>query len=200
MSRSSPLRAALDNPKHTAAVRAEAAILRRNAAKLQRRLQGKTSVVTKKRPGLDVDALQTKYGAKGAQRPRVIEGSFMIPVGASEEAYYRERESCVKAFIQAFEAQGWHWETSTRIEVFPNRYPAYDLKAEIMRPDMVEFSVRAQFVFEKPEPIRVELPPDLLEDQSVRVNVADEELDDAYIEDDKQARALHEPRLHPARG
>jgi hypothetical protein len=40
----------------------------------------------------------------------------------------------------------------------------------------------------------------LLEDQSVRVNVADEELDDAYIEDDKQARALHERRLHPARG
>jgi hypothetical protein len=181
-------------------VRAEAAILRRNSAKLQRRLQGKTSLVTKARPGLDVATLQAKYGAKDAQRPRVIEGSFMIPVGASEETYYRERETCVKAFIEAFEAQGWHWETNTRIQVFPNRYPAYDLKAEVMRPDMVEFSVRAQFVFEKPEPMRIELPPDLLEDQSVRVNVADDELEDAYVEDEKQARALHERRLHPARG
>ena len=200
MSKPSPLRAALDHPKHTAAVRAEAALLKRKADKLQRRLQGNTTVVSKDRPGLDVETLQAKYGAKHAQRPRTIEGSFMIPVGATEDLYYRERERCIKAFIEAFEAQGWHWETNTRIQVFPNRYPAYDLKSEVMRPDMVEFGVRAQFVFRNPEPMRVELPPELLEDQKVRVNVAEEELESEYVAADKKSRDARGTRLHPARG
>ena len=48
--------------------------------------------------------------------------------------------------------------------------------------------------------MRVELPPELLEDQKVRVNVAEEELESEYVAADKKSRDARGTRLHPARG
>lgn len=119
-------------------------------------------------PGLDVAALQQKYGPHTAYWPRELWGTFTAPLGASRAQFERIKYDAVRTWLNHMDREGWQFRSEYRIQVFDGVYPAFDLRDKCARLDMREFRVRACFVKRDPETVRLELDPELLEPFTIR--------------------------------
>ena len=115
-------------------------------------------------PGLDGEALSRKYSSEQrAYHPRILQGTFDVFVPMDWAHYEKRRNHAILRFIDAMDKQGWRWDSTRKITVRPGMYPAVDPITGISLPDRQEFVVEGWFRFEKPEPIRVELEPEVRE-------------------------------------
>ena len=119
-------------------------------------------------PGLDVEALQRKYGPHTAYHPREMCGTFTAPIGASRAQFERIKYQAVKRWLEHMDREGWQFRAEYRIQVYNGVYPAYDLRDKAPRFDLREFQVRACFTKRAPETVRLELDPELLEPFTIR--------------------------------
>ena len=154
---------ALDNPIPTATKRLAKWQKQVDFGNLHRRKTRNVVV-----PGLDVAALSRKYGMEEATKPRLVEGTFTVPIGISPSAYHAIRNDAIKRFIEAMDKQGWEFVPIYRIKVYPGMYPAVDLRDGIPLLDMREMRVHAHFRFRKPEPVKIEIDKRLTEARTVK--------------------------------
>ncbi len=113
-------------------------------------------------PGLDARALSRKYGMEAAARPQLIECTFKVPFGVSRTPYLRYRKRALVRMVQALDKMGYDLVPEMGIRVEKGMYPAVDLRDGKPDPDRREMRILAYFRFRKPEPVRIELPPELL--------------------------------------
>lgn len=109
-------------------------------------------------PGLDARMLRAKYGPDNAGKPRMIEGTFKIPLGTSWNAYLSHRNDCVNRFVNAMDKQGFDVDRSQQIKVYPGIYPAIDVTTSLPDVGSREFVIRGWFRKHNPKTIRLELP------------------------------------------
>lgn len=113
-------------------------------------------------PALDCAALSRKYGMERAYEPKMHEGTFVAPLGIKPDQYQRLRNDMIHRFLDAMDKQGWDFVADQRIQVYPGIYPARDLVSGLDLLDRREMVIRAHFQFRNPQPIRLELPPELV--------------------------------------
>lgn len=124
-------------------------------------------------PGLDVASLQNRYGPENAYRPRLIEGTFRIPVGTRWTTYEKTRNDKVAAFVNEMKKMGFSWVSSSRIKIVPGVYPARDvMNKNMLLLDQRECIIQAYFVKENPETYRLELDPTVIRDYKVNAEFA----------------------------
>lgn len=119
-------------------------------------------------PGLDVAALQRKYGPHTAYWPREQWGTFTAPLGATHAQFEQIKYQAIRRWLDHMDREGWQFRSEYRIQVYNGVYPAYDLRDRAPRLDLREFRVRACFVKRHPETIRLELDPELLAPFTIR--------------------------------
>lgn len=113
-------------------------------------------------PALDVASLQRKYGPESARAPRMQEGTFRAEMSMRVDQFERLRNDRVNQFVIGMNQRGWDLDTSRNIQVYPGVHPALDLATQKPVIGLREFVVRAWFRCRTPEPLRLDLPPELL--------------------------------------
>ena len=120
-------------------------------------------------PGLDLAAISNEYHDYGS-KPVWHEGTFTAPIDATWGRYEAIRDEALKRFLGAFGKRGWEPVISNnyRPRVSPGIYPARDLRDGIALLDRREFIIGCWFVQPTAKPVRIELPPHLV--QPIAVN------------------------------
>lgn len=111
-------------------------------------------------PGLDARALSIKYGKDGGYGPRMVEGTFPLPLGASAAEVERECHRALERMIGTMSKRGFDVCTDRRPAFYKGRYPHHDLRDDIDVLDRRDYICRAWFRMRSPEPIRTELKPE----------------------------------------
>lgn len=121
-------------------------------------------------PALDVAALSRQYGMANASAPRWLEATFQVPLQATWPQYEKIRDDAMKKFIGTMVKRGYtvHASENFRPRVSPGVYPAHDLMDGIAILDRREFIIGMWFTFRNPKPVRLELPPHLLQEYTVK--------------------------------
>jgi hypothetical protein len=119
-------------------------------------------------PGLDTASLSRKYGMEAASAPQPIEATFTVPFGVTRTLYLQYRQRALKRMIEGLDKMGWEFVPKLGIEVTKGMYPAVDLRDRKPDFDKREMRIRAFFRFRKPEPVKIELPKELVEDRVVK--------------------------------
>ena len=115
---------------------------------------------------IDISLLSRRYGGDAAYAPRLKQATFKVPLGVSPDAFRKEQGFKVWTWINRMQKMGWDWLSDRKIQVYPGHYPAYETDHEggiVPILDMREFIARAWFRQRKPEFIRTEVRPELLE-------------------------------------
>ncbi len=121
--------------------------------------------------GLSAAAMSKKYGMGGAYAPRLHNGSFKVPLGASERHIQGIAKEAVRKWVDALDQQGWDWKPDLGWRVDPGMYPARDLNfgnTPIL--DMREYVVQGYFCMRKPEPSTIEIPAQWLERHELKTS------------------------------
>ncbi len=161
---SSPLSDALHNPTPTKIKRGRQYAAVRDA----KRAAGIAPKREYTMEALDTAALSRKYGMDRAHHPRRKTGTFHVPLDVSPRTYQGIRDGAINTFIEYMDKEGWDFVSDLRIQVYPGVYPARDLATGLDLLDRREFLVQAHFRFRNPQPVRIELPPELLEAQTFK--------------------------------
>jgi hypothetical protein len=119
-------------------------------------------------PGLDAARLSRKYGMEAASAPQPIEATFTVPLGVTRTRYLEYRKRALKRMIEGLDKMGWEFIPKLGIEVTKGMYPAVDLRDRKPDFDKREMRIKAFFRFRKPEPVKIELPKELVEDRVVK--------------------------------
>ena len=117
-------------------------------------------------PGIDLARLSARLGGDNAYAPRMKLGTFRVPLGATDAAFQKRQAEIAYKWIDREAKRGWDWCRDRPIQVYPGHYPAYEVdEGGITQVDLGsrEFIVRAWFRQRKPEFIRTEVRPELLE-------------------------------------
>lgn len=119
--------------------------------------------------GVDAAALSRQYGMDNARAPQWKEATFQAPIGATDEQYAKIRFDAIRTFIKTMNSRGFDALTSAAYQprVSPGVYPAYDLASGFALLDRREMIVGMWFTFRNPKPVRIELPPHLLQPYTV---------------------------------
>jgi hypothetical protein len=125
--------------------------------KVEKKGKEKSDIVI---PGLDVDRLKDRYGPDNMYAPRLMEGTFRIPIGTRWATYEKIRNEKVRQFVNHMSKMDFEWVSSTPIKVVPGVYPARDvMNKNVPILDERECIVQAYFVKRNPEVYRIELDP-----------------------------------------
>lgn len=108
-------------------------------------------------PALDIAKMQDTYHPANGNKPRVLTGTFRVPLGMPRVIYERVRNQAVAVFLKMMGKKGY--DLAGRVTVFPGVYPARDLLSGAALLGEREFMVQAAFVYRAPKVIRLELPP-----------------------------------------
>ncbi len=186
-----PVTQALRETTTTAEKRTRAFGARLDPAKLRSKPKGDRIV-----PGLDLPAMQFKYGPERAHWPRLLESCFRVPKDISLAAYFELRNQKILTAMRYWQGQGYElvnlsadearwlarrgwkratWLNGKPIQVIPGANPAFDLgeSGEVRAlPDQREFIVRANFRCIKPVTIREELDPGLVAPIEIKRSVS----------------------------
>ena len=158
-----PVLPALDNPEPTEAKLGRTYGRRIDWAKVEaegRAERGKA--VEQAAPAVDVARIQRELDATSPYAPRLKMGTFKAPIGMRGSQFEKLRNERVQVFADHLYRQGWDLMRSRRIEVWPGPNPARDLATGLPLLGEREFIVRAWFTHRRPEPLRIELPGELL--------------------------------------
>ena len=100
-----------------------------------------------------------------ARAPRIVQGTFVVPLGVSARRYRDIRNDAIGRFVRAMDTQGWEAviDAGHRIDVLPGVYPYRDLATGLDMLDRREFIARAYFTQRNPQVVRTEFPAELLE-------------------------------------
>ena len=158
--------AALDNPTPTRVKRGQAYAALVDA----RRRKGATAPKEYLREAVDTAALSRQYSMDAARAPRIVQGTFVVPLGVSARRYRDIRNDAIGRFVRAMDTQGWEAviDAGHRIDVLPGVYPYRDLATGLDMLDRREFIVRVWFRFRNPQPLKLEVPESLLEPKVYR--------------------------------
>lgn len=132
------------------------------ADKRVRAAQHARTVTTTEVPALDMAALQRRYRPDTGHAPRQQEGTFCVPLNISVPQYESLRNQAVQRFVDHWQKDGWDLVPEFRIRVYPGIYPSRDLLTGLDLLDRRDMIVRAYFRLLNPQPVRIELPPHLL--------------------------------------
>lgn len=160
---------ALDRPTPTAD--------RKVAAYRQRRAQrGGMAALVKDAPTsytyapLDAAALSRQYGMAEASAPKWMEATFQAPLGCTTAQFEKIRLEAFQKFIKTMKARGYEPRVNEnyRPRVSPGVYPAVDLMDGYPVLDRREMIIGMWFTYRNPKPVRLELPPHLLREYTVK--------------------------------
>lgn len=153
---SQTLEDALKNPTPTADKRIRAFTER------VRRTPRRQGPATRELPGLNVAALQAKYGADRAHLPRAISATFKVPVGCSTHHLETLKKEAFLRFCGQLMAMGWEPVVDSQhpVQDAPGVYPARDMLDGTLLLDQREWLLRVWFRFKNPQPQRIELAPE----------------------------------------
>ena len=163
----SPLELALANPETTKAKKERTPIappdIRQRMDERGRQFRGKKRELVI--PGLDVAALNAKYGMAHANDPKPHGMTFRCRVGGTPEEYRRRYEqakfTALKRWIDWERKNGWELIPSLRIQIMPWVFPAVDLLDGQPLSDQREFRVQAYFYLNYSRVQRMVLPPEI---------------------------------------
>ena len=163
-----PLAQALQNPEPTKAIMERTPIappdIRQRMDARGRRLRGKVRrhVV----PGLDMVALQAKYGMAHAHEAKPHHMTFRVRVGGTPDEWKRRYEQAkmgsLHKWIEWMDKNNWTLIPRLRIQVWPWVYPAMDLLSGMPLSDQREFRAQAYFYMDHPKLRRIVLPPEVI--------------------------------------
>lgn len=146
--------AALVNPEPTASKRVRAAQARMRQRKLLS--AGDDPIVL---PALDIKRMQDQYHPQHGNKPRILTGTFRLPLHCPRPLVERAAKNAVTKFVQAMDKQGYDLVSGASMRVFPGMYPARDLLSGAALLDEREFMVQGSFRYRAPKLIRTEIPP-----------------------------------------
>lgn len=121
-------------------------------------------------PRIDAEALSQQYGMDQAIKPQWKEATFQAPLGCTEPQFEKIRLDAIQKFIKAMKTRGFDPKINEayRPRVSPGVYPAQDLLTGISLLDRREMIIGMWFTFRNPKPVRIELPPHLLQEYTVK--------------------------------
>lgn len=113
-------------------------------------------------PGLDPASLSVKYSKDGGYGPRMVEGTFPLPLGATTDEVERRCREALNRLVNAMAKRGFDLVTSQPPAFSSGRYPHHDLRDNVPVLDQRDYICRAWFRMRSPQPIRTELKPEWL--------------------------------------
>jgi hypothetical protein len=121
-------------------------------------------------PAIDTLALSQQYGMAEASKPHWKVATFQAPLGCTDVQYEKIRFDAMHKFIKAMNKQGWDLLASEnyRPKVTPGVYPAYDLETGLAILDRREMLIGMWFTYRNPKPVRIELPPHMLNPYTIQ--------------------------------
>ena len=121
-------------------------------------------------PGVDTAALSREFGMANAAAPKWLEATFQAPLGCTAAQFEKIRFAAIAKFIKAMKARGYDPKINEayRPRVSPGVYPAQDLESGFALLDRREMIIGMWFTFRNPKPVRLELPPHLLREYTVK--------------------------------
>lgn len=108
-------------------------------------------------PALDIPAMQDTYHPANGNRPRLLTGTFRVPLGTPGAVYERLRNKAIGLWVRQMDKKGY--DLAGNVKVFPGVYPARDLRSGAALLDEREFMVQAAFRYRAPKIVRLEIPP-----------------------------------------
>lgn len=112
-------------------------------------------------PALDMQRMQDTYHPEHGSRPRLLTGTFRVPLDCPQALFAQLAQAAARVFVQAMDKQGY--DLAGPPKVFPGVYPARDLLSGLVLLGEREFFVQAPFAYRQPKPVRLELPAEMRE-------------------------------------